>query len=151
VTLVGVVDADTGLHLPDFRAAERTFQLLAQVAGRAGRGPKGGRVVVQTRNPEHHALVFAVRHDAEGFLREELAGRRDPPYPPETALVNLVSSGPDERRVSENAAAVAAWCQRLVEQHSLPIAILGPPCAWPESRRWHGARVLGRNWVVVRC
>ncbi len=56
VTLVGVVDADTGLHLPDFRAAERTFQLLAQVAGRAGRGPKGGRVVVQTRNPEHHAL-----------------------------------------------------------------------------------------------
>src|SRR4030095_5088164 len=57
VTLVGVVDADTGLHLPDFRAAERTFQLLAQVAGRAGRGPKGGRVVVQTRHPTHHALA----------------------------------------------------------------------------------------------
>jgi primosomal protein N' (replication factor Y) len=82
-----------------------------------------------------------MRHDAEGFLREELAARRDPPYPPETALVNLVSSGPNERRVSENAAAVAAWCQRLVEQHSLPIAILGPaPCALAriQSRwRWH--------------
>ena len=73
VTLVGVVDADTGLHLPDFRAAERTFQLLAQVAGRAGRGPKGGRVVVQTRNPDHYALVAAARHDAEGFCATELA------------------------------------------------------------------------------
>ena len=71
VTLVGVVDADTGLYLPDFRSAERTFQLLAQVAGRAGRGPKGGRVLVQTRHPLHHALVWAARHDAEGFLREE--------------------------------------------------------------------------------
>ena len=69
VTLVGVVDADTGLYLPDFRAAERTFQLLAQVAGRAGRGPKGGRVLVQTRHPTHHALVWSARHDTEGFLR----------------------------------------------------------------------------------
>ena len=141
VTLVGVVDADTGLHLPDFRSAERTFQLLAQVAGRAGRGPKGGRVVVQTRNPEHHALVFAVRHDAEGFLREELAARREPPYPPENSLVNLVSSGPDERRVGENAAAVAVWCQRLIEKHGLPITVLGPaPCALAKIQnrwRWH--------------
>ena len=93
VTLVGVVDADTGLYLPDFRSAERTFQLLAQVAGRAGRGPKGGRVLVQTRHPLHHALVWAARHDAEGFLREELELRRAPPYPPELHLVNLVVSG----------------------------------------------------------
>ena len=68
VTLVGVVNADTGLYLPDFRSAERTFQLLAQVAGRAGRGPKGGRVLVQTRHPTHHALVSAAEHDAEDFL-----------------------------------------------------------------------------------
>ncbi len=74
VTLVGVVDADTALHLPDFRAGERTFQLVAQVAGRAGRGPKGGKVVVQTRNPDHPALRFAAGHDAEGFLAQE-AGR----------------------------------------------------------------------------
>jgi len=66
VTLVGVVDADTALHLPDFRAAERTFQLIAQVAGRAGRGPQGGRVIVQTRQPAHHALVRAASHDARG-------------------------------------------------------------------------------------
>ncbi|MBA3318597.1 MAG: primosomal protein N', partial [Gemmatimonadales bacterium] len=93
VTLVGVVDADTGLYLPDFRSAERTFQLLAQVAGRAGRGPKGGRVVVQTRHPLHHALVRAASHDAEGFLREERELRRAPPYPPELHLVNLIVSG----------------------------------------------------------
>ena len=93
VTLVGVVDADTALHLPDFRSAERTFQLIAQVAGRAGRGPAGGRVVVQTRQPTHHALLRAARHDAEGFLGEELALRASPAYPPATGLVNLVVSG----------------------------------------------------------
>ena len=143
VTLVGVVDADTSLHLPDFRAAERTFQLLAQVAGRAGRGPKGGRVVVQTRNPDHHALRFAVEHDAEGFLREELATRREPPYPPEIALVNLVSSGPSEPRVAENAAAVADWCQALMRRHGLGLTVLGPaPCSL--------ARIQGRwRWHVV--
>ena len=81
VTLVGVVDADTGLYLPDFRSAERTFQLLAQVAGRAGRGPKGGRVLVQTRHPQHHALIRAAQHDAQGFLDEERALREVPPIP----------------------------------------------------------------------
>src|SRR5437867_7583357 len=103
VTVVGVVDADTGLNLPDFRAAERTFQLLAQVAGGAGRGPKGGRVLVQTRHPAHHALVWSARHDAEGFLREERALRESPPYPPATSLVNLLISGPEERAVSRHA------------------------------------------------
>src|SRR6185503_7098468 len=99
VTLVGVVDADTGLYLPDFRSAERTFQLLAQVAGRAGRGPKGGRVLVQTRHPTHHALVSAAHHDAEGFWRQELELRELPPYPPAVHLVNLLYSGSDERDV----------------------------------------------------
>ena len=78
VTLVGVVDADTSLHLPDFRAAERTFQLVAQVAGRTGRGPKGGRVLVQTRQPDHPALRFAALHDSEGFLAAEAELRRAP-------------------------------------------------------------------------
>ncbi|HJR17657.1 MAG TPA: primosomal protein N' [Gemmatimonadales bacterium] len=141
VTLVGVVDADTGLYLPDFRSAERTFQLLAQVAGRAGRGPKGGRVLVQTRHPTHHALVWAREHDAEGFLRQERLIRQDPPYPPSTALVNLLLSGPEEQEVGRRAAALADWCTALVERHALPISVLGPaPCPLVRIKdrwRWH--------------
>jgi hypothetical protein len=113
VTLVGVVDADTGLHLPDFRAAERTFQLLAQVAGRAGRGPRGGRVIVQTRSPKHHALAAAARHDTDAFLAEERRQREHPAYPPFVALANVVISGPDEVAVSDAATRVAAWCAGL--------------------------------------
>src|SRR6476469_9206803 len=75
VTLVGVVDADVGINLPDFRASERCFQLLSQVAGRAGRGPKGGQVFIQTRSPSHHAVKCAVTHDYHRFVEEELAGR----------------------------------------------------------------------------
>jgi primosomal protein N' (replication factor Y) len=141
VTLVGVIDADTGLHLPDFRAAERTFQLITQVAGRAGRGPKGGRVIVQTWSPDHPALVFAARHDTEGFWRAERAARMDPPYPPETALVNVVLSGLADRAASERTAELAEWFGRLVDRHRLPVRVLGPaPC--PVARikdrfRWH--------------
>ncbi|MFN8645314.1 MAG: primosomal protein N' [Gemmatimonadales bacterium] len=141
VTLVGVVDADTGLHLPDFRAAERTFQLLAQVAGRAGRGPKGGRVVVQTANPTHYALTMASRHDTEGFLRLLLEERQSPPYPPLASLVNVVVSGEVDTTVADGAATVAAWCQRLVESQALAVDVLGPaPCALGRIKgrwRWH--------------
>jgi primosomal protein N' (replication factor Y) len=141
VTLVGVVDADTGLYLPDFRSAERTFQLLAQVAGRAGRGPKGGRVLVQTRNPGHHALVWAQEHDTEGFLQQERAMREDPPYPPATSLVNLLLSGLDEQAVGRRAAAVADWCDALIQRYELPVSVLGPaPCPLvriKERWRWH--------------
>ena len=141
VTLVGVVDADTGLYLPDFRSAERTFQLLAQVAGRAGRGPKGGRVLVQTRHPAHHALVWAGQHDAEGFLRQERELREEPPYPPAISLVNLLVSGPKEADVGRRAAALADWCSALIERYQLAIQVLGPaPCPLvriKERWRWH--------------
>src|SRR5213078_4292023 len=82
VTLVGVVNADVGLHLPDFRAAERTFQLLAQVSGRAGRGPRGGRVLVQTFNPEHPSIALAATHDYSRFVAVEMAQRKEHKYPP---------------------------------------------------------------------
>jgi primosomal protein N' (replication factor Y) len=141
VTLVGVVDADTGLYLPDFRSAERTFQLLAQVAGRTGRGPKGGRVLVQTRHPTHHALVWAQQHDTEGFLRQERELREDPPYPPTTSLVNLLLSGADEGEVGRRAAVVADWCTALIKRYDLPISVLGPaPCPLVRIKdrwRWH--------------
>ncbi len=141
VTLVGVVDADTALHLPDFRASERTFQLLAQVAGRAGRGPRGGRVIVQTRSPAHHALTFAAAHDTDGFAAAELELRRSPPYPPFVSLVNLVVSSAVEIAAADAAERVAAWCARLVEARKLPVVVLGPaPCPLARLKdrwRWH--------------
>jgi primosomal protein N' (replication factor Y) len=141
VTLVGVVDADTALHLPDFRAGERTYQLLAQVAGRAGRGPKGGRVLVQTRSPEHPALRFSASHDTEGFLAQEAAERKSPPYPPETSLLNVVVSAEQERRTTEEALAVADWLGKLIETQGLPLVLLGPaPCPLTRIKarwRWH--------------
>jgi len=89
--LVGVVSVDVGLSLPDFRSAERTFQLLTQAAGRAGRGDAPGRVLVQTFYPEHYAVRFAAQQDYEGFFSKEIRFRRVMHYPPSTALANVVA------------------------------------------------------------
>jgi len=141
VTLVGVVDADTGLHVPDFRAAERAFQLIAQVAGRAGRGPRGGEVLVQTRTPDHSALQAAARHDVEGFAATELAARVSPPYPPTVDLANLIVSGTREGVVADAAVEVGEWLRRVIEARALPVELLGPapaPLARIKGRwRWH--------------
>jgi primosomal protein N' (replication factor Y) len=82
VTLVGVVAADVGLFLPDFRSGERTFQLLTQVAGRAGRSERGGRVVIQTYRPDHYAIRAAAQHDYKGFYQREIRFRQEHGYPP---------------------------------------------------------------------
>ena len=142
VTLVGVIDADVGINLPDFRASERCFQLLSQVAGRAGRGPKGGEVLIQTRAPAHHAVRCAVTHDYHAFVREELAGRRTPPYPPNLRLANVVVSGINEDATARLATRAVAWLHRLLASHPSPgVTVIGPaPC--PVERvnqrwRWH--------------
>ncbi len=128
VTLVGVVNADTALHLADFRAAERTFQLVAQVAGRTGRGQRGGRVLVQTLSPEHPAIAAAVRHDYARFAEHELALRRQANYPPFSTMVRLVIRGPQE-------AIARQWAVELGEQLRRAAAgmegvrILGPGAA----------------------
>jgi primosomal protein N' (replication factor Y) len=141
VTLVGVIDADLALHFPDFRASERTFQLVAQVAGRAGRGPRGGRVLVQTRQPQHPALEFASRHDAEGFMRAELANRQSPAYPPITALARVVVSGTDEAEVQRRAEALVEWSEQAIARSGRALIVLGPaPCPVTRIRgewRWH--------------
>ena len=146
VTLVGVVDADTGLYLADFRAAERTFQLIGQVAGRAGRGPRGGQVLVQTRAPKHYALEAAGRHDFEGFARRELAERESPPYPPHRALVNVLVSGESEAKVAAAAAELADWLRALVAANAPEAEVVGPapaPLAKINRRwRWH---------LILRC
>ncbi len=144
VTVVGVVDADTGLHLPDFRAAERTFQLVAQVAGRAGRGPAGGRVVVQTRSPDHHALRAAAAHSVEAFAAAELPLRAapNPAYPPHVGLVRFVALGATEAAAAARARRVAIWLRRgSAERLAGALTVLGPaPCPIPRLHgrwRWH--------------
>src|SRR5829696_4840585 len=118
VTLVGVIDADVGINLPDFRASERCFQLLSQVAGRAGRGPKGGKVLIQTRVPSHHAVRCALTHDYRTFVKEELEGRINPPYPPNVRLVNIVFSGTDDRATAVLATDGADWIGRLLRSQT---------------------------------
>ena len=98
VTLVGVISADAALNVPDFRAAERTFQLLAQVSGRAGRGDRRGRVLVQTLTTDHYAIQAACAHDYELFVHQEIEARQSPCYPPFSHIVNVISSDEDVRR-----------------------------------------------------
>lgn len=146
VTLVGVVNADVGIHLPDFRASERSFQLLSQVAGRAGRGTLGGEVIIQTSLPEHYAIRAAVGHDLESFAARELAERERPRYPPHVRLVNVVVSSPDQEAAAGAAEAAAAWLGRRLAQESRKpagdaVEIVGPAPA-PIERlharwRWH--------------
>jgi primosomal protein N' (replication factor Y) (superfamily II helicase) len=142
VTLVGVIDADVGINLPDFRASERCFQLLSQVAGRAGRGARGGEVLIQTRVPSHHAVKCAVTHDYLSFVTEELSGRVQPAYPPNNRLANIVFSGSVESGVADLAIAGAAWLRRLVRaRESVGLTVIGPaPCAVERIKtrwRWH--------------
>ena len=139
VTLVGVLDADVALHLPDFRAAERTFQLLVQVAGRAGRGQKPGEVLVQTCSPDHPAIAAACRYDASGFATRELAERREAGYPPFVRLSTLLLTGADEGQVRHAAETLAEAIRREAEAQS--VLVLGPaPQALARLRgkyRWH--------------
>jgi primosomal protein N' (replication factor Y) len=126
VTLVGVVNADTAMHLPDFRAAERTFQLVTQVAGRTGRGPKGGRVLVQTLSPDAPAIVAAVRHDLPAFAGQELPHREALGYPPYAAMVRIVVRGPSQRSAQTLADEIARRLREAGDRESNAIRILGP-------------------------
>lgn len=126
VTLVGVLNADTALHLPDFRAAERTFQLLVQVAGRTGRGELGGRVIVQTFSPDHPAVVAAARHDYAGFAAQELPARQAYGYPPFGKMIRLVIRGPKAEAAFDWAGHVASELKRLLAPMGESTRILGP-------------------------
>jgi len=139
VTLVGVLDADVALHLPDFRAAERTFQLLVQVSGRAGRGAVAGEVFVQTCTPEHPAVAAAALNDERMFLDHELEQRREAGYPPFTRLATVLFSGRDEARVEE----AATRLREAIEGQAgaSGVEVLGPaPQALARLKgqhRWH--------------
>jgi primosomal protein N' (replication factor Y) len=139
VTLVGVVDADVGLGIPDFRSAERTFQLLTQVAGRAGRGEAKGEVILQTHMPDHYALVHACAQDYAGFYEREHEFRRTMGYPPVTALVNLVVRSADAEEARKGAAQLAAGLRSRARQ----FRVLGPASApLAKLRREHRFQIL---------
>jgi primosomal protein N' (replication factor Y) len=139
VTLVGVLDADVALHLPDFRAAERTYQLIVQVAGRAGRGARPGEVFVQTCTPDHPAIAAAILGDERLFLDRELEERREAGYPPHVRLVSLLFSGREEAAVERAAGEVGAALRP--EAEAAGVAVLGPaPQVLARLRnqfRWH--------------
>jgi primosomal protein N' (replication factor Y) (superfamily II helicase) len=134
-----VLDADVALHLPDFRAAERTFQLLVQVSGRAGRGPVAGEVFVQTCTPDHHAVAAAALNDERMFLDRELGQRREAGYPPFRRLATVLFSGTDEAEVE----AAATRVRERIEgpAGAAGVAVLGPaPQALARLKgrhRWH--------------
>jgi primosomal protein N' (replication factor Y) len=120
VSLGVVLDADQTLRFPDFRAEERTFALVTQLAGRAGRGAAGGRVLVQTLAPDARAIEFASRHDSDGFIADELTRRRALGYPPYASLIRIVCSAEDQTLAQSTATAIAE------ELAPLPAAVLGP-------------------------
>jgi primosomal protein N' (replication factor Y) len=159
VTLVGVVSADVSLHLPDFRAGERTFQLLTQVAGRAGRAvpsngsrpsgrqaglPELGRVVIQTYTPQHYAIEAAAQHDYESFFAQEIELRRRLGYPPFSRLARLVYSHTSSAYAYQEAARlVRVLCQERDTRGLPDLKVMGPSPAYV-------ARLRGRyRWQVL--
>jgi len=139
VTLVGVVDADVGMLFPDFRAEERTFQLLTQVAGRAGRADLRGEVYLQTRNPEHKAIRYATAHDYTGFAEEALAERKQFGYPPFGHVAGVEFRGPKEPRVKQ----IAEQWTTTLRNHSGPVEVLGPEPAFIERvKKQHRFRTI---------
>lgn len=138
VTVVGVLNADIALHFPDFRASERTFQLLAQVAGRAGRGETPGRVFLQTYTPHHYAIRAAAAHDYVGFASQELEYRRQTHYPPYAELARILVWGEDQQKVAATAKQAAQGCLAVLNS---PKQIVGPSAAPLEKLkgkfRWH--------------
>lgn len=142
VTLVGVVSADIGLAMPDFRAAERTFQVLTQVAGRAGRGLLGGRVVLQTYQPTHYAVQAAAKHDYAGFYEREIAHLREIGYPPFRRLARVLFRFPNETKARGEAMRAASMIRQRIDDLNLTgTEIIGPaPCFFPREAnvfRWH--------------
>jgi len=143
VTLVGVILAEVGLNLPDFRATERTFQVLTQVAGRAGRSPLGGHVVLQTYMPDHYVIKAASQHDYKGFYERELAFRSELRYPPFRRLVRLEYRHKDQGAAEAAANTLAEQIKAWIAQESPRTEIIGPaPCFF--------SRLYGRHrWQII--
>ncbi len=155
VTLVGVINADAALSLPDFRASERAFQLLVQVAGRAGRGDTKGRVLIQTYDPEHPAVAFAARHDVAGFLAREMVDRRELLYPPFTRLALARVDAVEENDAREAAQHLAEIARQAAASDTSrePLDVLGPapaPIARVRNRFRYRVMIRGADRQMMR-
>ncbi len=161
ITLVGIICADLSLSFPDFRAGELTFQVLAQVAGRAGRGSSPGRVLLQTYNPEHFSITAATGHDYMQFYNQEIAFRKAFGYPPFARMIQLKISGRDPKKTAKQAGEIGSLCERLKKDHTdfaRWIDVLGPieaPITKKANRfRWQvllKSRSVERLHQFVRC
>ncbi len=141
VTLVGVIDCDIGLHFPDFRGAERVFQLLTQAAGRAGRAEQPGQVILQTRASHHHSIIHTIKQNYIGFAKEELALRKETGYPPFSRLLRVVASSNEPTLATNSLQKLADLARNKIKNSNWPISVLGPAPA-PIERikgkyRWH--------------
>jgi primosomal protein N' (replication factor Y) len=154
ITLVGVIAADGALAIPDFRAPERLFQLLTQVAGRAGRGEVRGEVFIQTYRPEHYSLGFAKHHDFLGFFRQEMVHRHAALYPPYTRLAKLLCESTNPERVSAASQQLATLLQRHIPD-ARHVMLLGPaeaPVARIQNRyRWHMLLKSSSSRLLHQC
>jgi primosomal protein N' (replication factor Y) len=141
VTLVGVINADVGLNLPDYRSSERTFQVLTQVAGRAGRGLLGGRVVLQTFQPDHYVIQAAAGHDYQALYQRELGLRRQLRYPPFSRLVRLIFRHTSNTHAASETESMAGQIKDSIRSLEQKIDLIGPaPCFFQKVRglyRWH--------------
>lgn len=144
VTLVGVIAADTSLNLPDYRSSEKTFQLITQVAGRAGRGQSEGKVIIQTYQPEHYSIRYASRHDYIGFYNEEIKIRRQFSYPPFSHIIRILITGDNERTIMKTAINIKKWIDHRSEKDAIIKAGMIELGAYPaplerikNKFRWH--------------
>jgi primosomal protein N' (replication factor Y) (superfamily II helicase) len=147
VTLVGVISADTALNLPDFRSTERTFQLLTQVAGRAGRSILGGKVIVQTYNPDNYAIVAASQHDYHTFYEREIAFRREQGYPPFNRLIRLLFTHANANQAQAETARIHRELAKRIAQRGIPeIDLIGPaPAFFAKERGQYRYQILVRG------
>lgn len=147
VTLVGVISADPGLALPDFRARERAFQILTQVAGRAGRGILGGQVIIQTYNPQHPSIMMAGGHDYEGFYDLEIESRREMGYPPYRRLARILVQNAHPIEAQRQIESAAEQLKHFIDKHNLTDThLIGPaPCFFSRIDRLYRWQVLIRS------
>lgn len=153
VTLVGIINADVSLNIPDFRSAERTFQLCTQVAGRAGRADKRGQVIIQTHNPNHYAIVFAGKQDYPGFAAEEMSYRRRLNYPPYYRLARILYQCLDANLLDQEMETLSALSSRLASSYKDgEVYLLGPvPAPFAKLNNYHRQHVIikGLNPVLI--